>query len=119
MGRRTSVYLDDDLHAAFEASGVPLAELIRRGLASDGLPAHVTNGPSVTAALLAAIPPGEPCPASPAPGRAAGTATRPATACAACPVPRLRRRPHRSGLPARGARERRPRCPARRSLTCG
>jgi hypothetical protein len=32
MGQRTSVYLDDDLHAAVKASGVPLAELIRRGL---------------------------------------------------------------------------------------
>ena len=33
MGQRTSVYLDDDLHAAAETSGVPLAELLRRGLA--------------------------------------------------------------------------------------
>ena len=31
MGQRTSVYLDDDLHAAAKASGVPLAELFRRG----------------------------------------------------------------------------------------
>ena len=33
MGQRTSVYLDDGLHAAAEASGVPLAELLRRSLA--------------------------------------------------------------------------------------
>jgi hypothetical protein len=31
-GKRTSIYLSDDLAAAVEASGVPLAELIRRGL---------------------------------------------------------------------------------------
>lgn len=29
-----SVYLDDDLRAAAKASGVPLAELVRRGLAA-------------------------------------------------------------------------------------
>ena len=34
MGQRTSVYLDDSLQAAVKASGVPLAELIRRGLAA-------------------------------------------------------------------------------------
>jgi hypothetical protein len=27
MGQRTSVYLDDDLHTAIKASGIPLAEL--------------------------------------------------------------------------------------------
>jgi hypothetical protein len=32
MGKRTSVYFTDDLAAAVGASGVPLAELIRRGL---------------------------------------------------------------------------------------
>lgn len=32
MGRRTSVYLSDDLVEAVEASGVPLADLIRKGL---------------------------------------------------------------------------------------
>lgn len=31
-GKKTSVYLADDLAAAVEASGVPLAELLRRGL---------------------------------------------------------------------------------------
>jgi hypothetical protein len=49
MGQRTSVYLDDDLHAV-KASGVPLADLIRRGLAPDAQPANGTNEPSVTAA---------------------------------------------------------------------
>ena len=32
MGVRTSVYLSDGLHAAVKASGLPLAELVRRGL---------------------------------------------------------------------------------------
>jgi len=32
VGKRTSVYLSDSLAAAVEASGLPLAELIRRGL---------------------------------------------------------------------------------------
>jgi hypothetical protein len=31
-GQATSIYLSDDLVAAIEGSGVPLAELIRRGL---------------------------------------------------------------------------------------
>lgn len=33
MGLRTSVYLTDELEAAWKASGVPLGELVRRGLA--------------------------------------------------------------------------------------
>lgn len=32
MGKRTSVYLSDDLAEAVERSGIPLAELVRRGL---------------------------------------------------------------------------------------
>ena len=32
MGLRTSVYLTDELEAAWKASGVPLGELVRRGL---------------------------------------------------------------------------------------
>jgi hypothetical protein len=32
MGRKTSVYLPDDLAADVRASGVPMAELLRRGL---------------------------------------------------------------------------------------
>jgi hypothetical protein len=38
VGKRTSVYLSDDLAAAVEASGVPLAELIRRGLTGGAAP---------------------------------------------------------------------------------
>ena len=34
MGQRTSVYFDEDLSAAVKASGVPFAELVRRGLAA-------------------------------------------------------------------------------------
>ena len=40
MGQRTSVYLDDDLSAAVKAAGVPLAELVRRGLAASTAPAE-------------------------------------------------------------------------------
>jgi hypothetical protein len=36
MGLRTSVYLSDELAAMWRASGVPLAELIRRGLSAGG-----------------------------------------------------------------------------------
>jgi hypothetical protein len=32
MGKRTSVYLTDELAAAFTASGLSLTELVRRGL---------------------------------------------------------------------------------------
>jgi hypothetical protein len=34
MGKRTSVYLSDDLDAAVKASGVALGELVRRGLSA-------------------------------------------------------------------------------------
>lgn len=34
MGKRTSVYLSDDLDAAVKASGESLAELVRRGLSA-------------------------------------------------------------------------------------
>ena len=39
MGKRTSVYLSDELHEAWRASGVPLAELVRQALSAgeDGL----------------------------------------------------------------------------------
>ena len=36
MGLRTSVYLSDELAAMWRASGVPLAEVIRRGLSAGG-----------------------------------------------------------------------------------
>jgi hypothetical protein len=32
MGKRTSVYLADDLAAAVDKTGLPLAELVRRGI---------------------------------------------------------------------------------------
>jgi hypothetical protein len=53
MGTRTSVYLDDGLQAAAKASGAPLAELIRRGLA-DQPATQTANGPIT-------LPAGEPC----------------------------------------------------------
>ena len=49
-GQRTSVYLDDALQSAVKASGIPLFELVRRGLAPNAQSAQVTNEPSVTAA---------------------------------------------------------------------
>lgn len=36
MGLRTSVYLTDELNAMWRASRLPLAEVIRRGLAAGG-----------------------------------------------------------------------------------
>ena len=56
MGQRTSVYLDDDLHAAAKASGVPLAELIRHGLTAEPAAAATTTDRPVI------LPAGEPCP---------------------------------------------------------
>jgi hypothetical protein len=35
MARRTSIWLSDDLDAAVRESGLPLAELVRRGLRAD------------------------------------------------------------------------------------
>ena len=44
MGRKTSVYLSDDLDAQVRASKLPLAELIRRGLArSDAEPVTLAD----------------------------------------------------------------------------
>lgn len=60
MGRRTSVYLSDGLAAAVAESGVPLAELVCRGLG---------------AGSAAESPPGEP-PAAAAPRVAVGRAQR-------------------------------------------
>jgi pyruvate dehydrogenase E2 component (dihydrolipoyllysine-residue acetyltransferase) len=84
MGQRTSVYLDDDLHAAVKASGVPLAELIRRGLGTTAPAQAQPPAPAAPAGPLA-LPPGEPCPASPAPDPDAGSASHPALASAASP----------------------------------
>lgn len=68
-GERTRVYLAADLAASVKASGVPLAELVRRGLAACTAPAQAgaqtaaDRSDSPAAASLAAIPP-----ASHAPG---------------------------------------------------
>jgi hypothetical protein len=67
MGRRTSIYLDDDLQAAVKASGVPLAELIRRGLttANEATSSGTADSPEpkkTAATPLGAIGPGEPTP---------------------------------------------------------
>ena len=65
MGQRTSVYLNGDLHAAAKASGVPLAELIRRGLAHHAQPTdQLVDNQLVAPAAPApgAIGPGEPSP---------------------------------------------------------
>jgi hypothetical protein len=103
MGQRTSVYLDDDLHAAVKASGVPLAELIRRGLGTAAPAPAQPPAPAAPAGPLA-HPPGEPCPASPAPDPDAGSATHPALASAASPCAPPAAQPSRDAPPARGNR---------------
>ena len=61
MGQRSSVYLADDLAAAVKASGVPLAELVRRGLRREQGRGSSPAPPSPAAvASLAALPEGEP-----------------------------------------------------------
>ena len=58
MGRRTSVSLDDSLQAAEKASGVPIAELVRRGLgAGSGETAQPTT-PGPVGPSLVALPDG-------------------------------------------------------------
>ena len=42
MGLRTSVYLSDELRAMWKASGLPLGEVIRRGLQAGGPVDEVT-----------------------------------------------------------------------------
>jgi hypothetical protein len=59
MGQRSSVYLADDLAAAVKASGVPLAELVRRGLAA-GTAEVAQPAPSPATPSLAAIAGGRP-----------------------------------------------------------
>jgi hypothetical protein len=64
-GERTSVYLDDDVQAAVKASGVPLAELVRRGLGTAAAAPAQAPAPAQAAASPAGplvLPPGEPCP---------------------------------------------------------
>jgi hypothetical protein len=60
MGQRTSVYLEDDLHTAAKASGIPLAELVRRGLAANTAPPAQAQVPA--AAPLGTLDDGEPSP---------------------------------------------------------
>ena len=62
MGQRSCVYLADDLDAAVKASGVPLAELVRRGLAAGNAEAAQpgTKNLLTTSPSLAALPDGEP-----------------------------------------------------------
>jgi hypothetical protein len=54
-GERTSVYLA----AAVKASGVPLAELVRRGLAAGTAEATQPTAPGPASPSLAALPDGE------------------------------------------------------------
>ena len=57
MGLKTSVYLSDDLAAMWRASKLPLAEVIRRGLASgDGEPVTETVLRDVLREELAGLP---------------------------------------------------------------
>jgi hypothetical protein len=62
MGERTSIYLATDLRDAVKASGVPLAEFVRRGLAGSTAPTSQATAPAPAAASLAALPDGEPSP---------------------------------------------------------
>ncbi len=65
MGQRSSLYLADDLAAAVKASGIPLAELVRRGLDAGTAEVPQSPAPGPAASPLGAIPatgPGEPSP---------------------------------------------------------
>lgn len=60
-GERTSVYLAADLAAAVKACGVPLAELVRRGLtASTAEVSRPAENTLTTSPPLVALPDGEP-----------------------------------------------------------
>jgi len=83
MGQRTSVYLDDDLHAAAKASGIPLAELVRRGLAASTAPPAQAQVPA--AAPLGTLDDGEPSPASCTQAPDASSATPANTGSASSP----------------------------------
>ena len=61
-GERTSVYMSTDLAAAVKAFGQPLAELIRRGLASGTAETAQPPASSPASPSLAALPDGEPSP---------------------------------------------------------
>lgn len=59
-GERTSVYLAADLAAAVKASGQPLAELIRRGLAAGTAETAQPSASSPASPSLGALPDGDP-----------------------------------------------------------
>ena len=81
MGERTSVYLATDLRDAVKASGVPLAGLVRRGLAA-GAGDLKQPAPCPAAPSLAGIPECEPSRGAICIGPAAGNAIRRSTASA-------------------------------------
>jgi hypothetical protein len=116
MGNRTSVYLDDGLQAAVKASGIPLAELIRRGLTVGT--AEVTQPTmSSPASPLAVLLDGEPSAGTLCMGP--GCFQRDTSRYGppqAPPLPRLRRRPPRRDIPTGDTPERRTPHPPRRSL---
>lgn len=62
MGQRSSVYLADDLAAEVKACGIPVAELVRRGLTAGTAAAPQPSTSSPAASSLAAIIDGEPSP---------------------------------------------------------
>lgn len=51
MGKRTSVYLSDKIEAAVKASGVPLAELVKRGLGT-----QAPRRPGITDTMTGQLP---------------------------------------------------------------
>jgi hypothetical protein len=55
MGQRSSVYLTDDLAAEVKASGIPLAELVRRGLNTGTAEVPQPSAPGSAASPVAAI----------------------------------------------------------------
>jgi len=61
-GERTSIYLAADLAAAVKASGIPLAELVRRGLDAGTGEAPQASAPGPATSPLGAIGRGEPSP---------------------------------------------------------
>ena len=52
MGKRSSIYLSEELEAAVKASGLPVVELIRRGLGT-AAPERATKVPSLSPGRVA------------------------------------------------------------------
>ena len=109
MGQRSSVYLADDLAAELKASGVPLAELVRRGLTTGTAEAPQTSEPGPATSPLAAIGDGEPSPGvlCMGPGCAqrdtARYGLRKLPLCPACHAA-LEGKPYKRAIPASAAR---------------